>query len=265
MCFDLDSRPPIPPIAGAAVDSKLVTLHASDGTEFSAFHAVPSTPSGSAIMIFPDVRGLHKFYEELALRFAEAGVEALTLDYFGRTAGKVSDESRGEDFDFMAHVNQTQWTGLLQDAHASADFLHGRPGVRALFDTGFCFGGRVSFACGTQSELGLSGTTGFYGFPAAGYARGEIPSPTDHARDYTGPVLGLFGGADQGIPQAVVDEFDHALAAAGVEHELISYPGAPHSFFDRKAAEFNDASTDAWRRLLEFIADNTPQENAAAA
>src|SRR5690242_8989517 len=97
MCFDLDSRPPIPPIAGAAVDGKLIHLKASDGVEFSAFHAVPSNPSGAAIMIFPDVRGLYKFYEELALRFAEVGVEALTLDYFARTAGKVSDGSRDDD------------------------------------------------------------------------------------------------------------------------------------------------------------------------
>ena len=146
-----------------------------------------------------------------------------------------------------------------------ADYLHGQAGVRALFSTGFCFGGRLGFIAGTRPELKLSGATGFYGWPAPGAGRGSVPSPTEDAAKFTCPVLGLFGGADQGIPQAVVDDFDHALAAAGVEHELISYPGAPHSFFDRKAAEFNDASTDAWRRLLEFIADNTPQENAAAA
>ena len=78
-------------------------------------------------------------------------------------------------------------------------------------------------------------------------------------------MLGLFGAADQGIPPEVVGAFDQALDQAGIEHEIVSYPGAPHSFFDRKAAEFNDASTDAWRRVLDFIRDHTPQENAAAA
>src|SRR3954470_19105081 len=118
MCFDLDSRPPIPPIAGAAVDGSRIVLHAADGTDFSAFHAIPESPSGSAIVILPDVRGLHPFYEELALRFAENGVEALAIDYFGRTAGLVSDDNRGEDFDYQPHVGQIEWEGVLADMRA---------------------------------------------------------------------------------------------------------------------------------------------------
>ena len=69
------------------------------------------------------------------------------------------------------------------------------------------------------------------------------------------PILGLMGGADQGIPQTDVDAFDEALTAAGVDHELVVYPGAPHSFFDRKQEAFQDASDDAWRRVLGFITD----------
>jgi carboxymethylenebutenolidase len=265
MCFDTDSRPPIQPIAGAAVDGKRIHLKASDGTEFSAFHAAPESPNGAAILILPDVRGLYRFYEELALRFAEAGVEALTIDYFGRTAGKVTDGSRADNFDHMAHMDQVTWPSLLADMQAGANFLHARPGVRGLFTTGFCFGGRLGFIAGTRPELELSGATGFYGWPASGAGRGGVPSPIDDADKFTCPVLGLFGEADRGIPASVVDEFDQALTTAHIEHELISYPGAPHSFFDRKAAEFQDASEDAWRRLLEFIAGNTPHERAAAA
>ena len=67
------------------------------------------------------------------------------------------------------------------------------------------------------------------------------------------PVLGLFGGADENIPQEQIDEYDAALEGAGVEHELISYPGAPHSFFDRKYEEYADACEDAWRRVLAFL------------
>jgi carboxymethylenebutenolidase len=66
-------------------------------------------------------------------------------------------------------------------------------------------------------------------------------------------VLGLYGGADEGIPQADIDRFDAALTAAGVEHRLITYPGAPHSFFDRTAAEHADAAADAWRQVLTFV------------
>ena len=67
------------------------------------------------------------------------------------------------------------------------------------------------------------------------------------------PILGLMGGADQGIPQEQVDELKKALAAAGVEHEIVVYPGAPHSFFDRHYEEHAGASADAWKRCLEFV------------
>ncbi len=63
-----------------------------------------------------------------------------------------------------------------------------------------------------------------------------------------------MGGADQAIPVEDVDAFEQALAEAGVEHELVVYDGAPHSFFDRKQEEHAEASEDAWRRTLEFVA-----------
>src|SRR5688572_30770561 len=103
MCFDEDSHPPIRPIAGAAVDSERITLQSADGTLFAAFAAQPAQPNGAAMIVLPDVRGLFTFYEELALRFAEAGIAALTIDYFGRTADMPP---RGSDFDFMSHVDR---------------------------------------------------------------------------------------------------------------------------------------------------------------
>ena len=68
------------------------------------------------------------------------------------------------------------------------------------------------------------------------------------------PILALMGGDDAGIPLEDVNAFEEALAEAGVEHEVVVYPGAPHSFFDRKQEEFADASEDAWRRTLQFVA-----------
>ena len=70
-------------------------------------------------------------------------------------------------------------------------------------------------------------------------------------------ILGLFGGADQSIPPTSVEQFDRALADARVPHELHTYPGAPHSFFDRRAAEFAEESADAWRRVQAFIGQRT--------
>ena len=69
-------------------------------------------------------------------------------------------------------------------------------------------------------------------------------------------VLALMAGDDAGIPVEVVEEFRAALDGEGVENEVVTYPGAPHSFFDRKQEEYADASADAWRRVLDFIASH---------
>ena len=70
-------------------------------------------------------------------------------------------------------------------------------------------------------------------------------------------MLGLFGGADTFIPAEQVEELNRHLDQNQVEHEIVFYPGAPHSFFDRSAAQFADASRDAWQRVLEFISPPT--------
>lgn len=254
MCFDLDSRPPIAPIAGAAIDGSRLVLRSADGTEFAAFSARPSAPNGAAMLVLPDVRGLHPFYEELALRLAENGIEALTIDYFGRTAGT---HARGEDFEYMPHVDRVGYASVVQDMQAGVDELRSRANVRAVFSVGFCFGGRLAFLSATRRELGLAGAIGFYGPPHT--PRGGIPAPAaETAAGQTAAVLGLFGGDDASIPAEGIAEYERALAGAGADHEMVTYPGAPHSFFDRKAADFASESEDAWQRLVEFVHRHTP-------
>lgn len=254
MCFDLDSRPPIAPIAGGAMDSSRLTLTAEDGTSFAAFRARAAAPSGAGMIVLPDVRGLHPYYEELPLRFAEHGVDALAIDYFGRTAGT---EPRDATFEFMPHVGQTTWAGLSADIKSAAADLRSPAGgsVRSLFTIGFCMGGRLSFLAATLG-LELAGVIGFYGWPT-GPARNDTPAPADVASALRGSVLGIFGGADEGISASVIGEFQAALTAAGVDHRLVTYPNAPHSFFDRKATDFAAASDAAWEETLSFIQART--------
>jgi carboxymethylenebutenolidase len=247
MCFDTDSHPPIAPIAGAAVDGALVTLTAADGNRFAAYRARPAEPGRTRMLVLPDIRGLFAFYEELALRFAEAGIDALAMDYFGRTAGAGA---RAADFEFRPHVDQTTWAGLSADIAAGVAELRADASDAAVFAVGFCYGGRVAFDAATLG-LGLAGVIGFYGVPTG--PRLDIPAPAEVAVAMSCPVLGLFGGADPGIPAKMVATFERALASAGVEHDLVTYPGAPHSFFDRKAADFEAESADAWRRILAFV------------
>jgi carboxymethylenebutenolidase len=246
MCFDRDSLPPIPTISGAAVSHDELVLEARDGNRLAAFVATPEDPGAVGIAILPDVRGLYRFYEELALRFAERGMTAVAIDYFGRTAG-VS--RRGDDFEYMPHVGQTTTEGVQADVAAVLDWLR-QAGCTALFTVGFCFGGRNSWLAAADQE-GLAGAIGFYGRPGPG--RDGSPGPTERAAEVKAPILALMGGADEGIPVEVVREFEGALEQAGVEREVVIYPGAPHSFFDRKFEEFAEASDDAWRRVLDFV------------
>lgn len=255
MCFDLDSRPPITPIAGGSVDHAQIVLTAADGNRFLGFRAGAAAPTGAGIVILPDVRGLHPYYEELALRFAEHGVDALAIDYFGRTAG--TETPRDDAFEFWPHVERTTWAGLSADIRAAAADIRSVDGrdVRSLFMVGFCFGGRLAFVSPTLG-LDLAGAIGFYGRPTDEHPSGT-PAPIEVAGQMEGAVLGLFGGADTGIPPEAIAGFDAALATAGVDHRLVTYPGAPHSFFDRKAADFAEASGAAWAEVLRFVAART--------
>ena len=245
MCFDTDSEPPIPRIAGAAVSHEDLTLTSSDGTELAAFVATPDEPATSGVVILPDVRGLYHFYEELALRFAERGYAAIAIDYFGRTAGAAK---RDDDFEYMPHVDQTTDANVQADTRAGVDKLRER-GVTAVFTVGFCFGGRASWVAAASGH-GLAGSIGFYGGPTR--ERGGA-SPVARVAQIECPILALQAGADPNITAEDNAAFDDALTAAGIEHEIVSYDGAPHSFFDRKQEEFQADSDDAWRRTLEFI------------
>jgi carboxymethylenebutenolidase len=249
MCFDHDSLPPIPPISGAAVSHEDLVLEAADGNRFAAFAASPDEPSSVGIVILPDVRGLYRFYEELALRFAERGYRAVAFDYFGRTAGVGK---RDADFEYMPHVQQTTPQGVQQDVAATIAYLRSAEGgsCRSVFTVGFCFGGRSSWLSAAAGH-DLAGAIGFYGGP--GPFRDGTPGPAQRAAELRAPILGLMGGADPSIPAEDIAAFDEALDAAGVEHELVTYPGAPHSFFDRKQEEFASESEDAWNRVLAFL------------
>jgi carboxymethylenebutenolidase len=245
MCFEIDSSPPIPVLRGAAVSHEDLVLTAGDGNRFAAFLAAPEGPTDVGIVILPDVRGLYRFYEELALRFAERGYAAIAFDYFGRTAGTAK---RDDDFDYMPHVRQTTAEGIQTDVAAAVDRLRADR-VHSIFTVGFCFGGRNSWLAATSGH-GLAGAIGFYGRPGA---RDGVPGPAQRATEMTAPILALQAGADRNITAEENAEFERALDAAGVEHELVTYEGAPHSFFDRKQQEFAQASEDAWNRVLAFI------------
>lgn len=232
------------------MDARELTLTSRDGTAIPAYAALAESPSGAGVVILPDVRGLHAYYEELTLRFAEAGVHAVAIDYFGRT---TESRQRGEGFEHEPHVMQLTTQGVMDDVSAAIAYIRTPEGGESerLYTTGFCIGGRISFL---QAGAGhnLTGVMGLYGWPSRPHRTG-LPIPADEAPGFSCPVLAIYGGADDGIPAEDRDTFDRALDAAGVEHRTVVYEDAPHSFFDRKATQFAGASAGAWSEMLRFM------------
>lgn len=238
------------------MDTQNLTLMSLDGTKFSAFSARLAGSIGGkpAVVVLPDVRGLYSFYEELALRFAERGYDAVAIDYFGRTAGLGK---RADTFAWQEHVAQTKGKQLAHDVAAAVSYLRqGHNNVdRPIFTMGFCFGGSLSFHQASEGH-GLAGVIGFYGHPTQ-LGRDGGPAPVDRVKDMKCAVLGLMGDADAGMPAKEVAKFDKALENAKIRHEIITYQGAPHPLFDRTFKEHADASANAWDRTLKFIRENS--------
>jgi carboxymethylenebutenolidase len=242
VCHSDESRPPIAAGAGPAVPAQPLILEATDGNRFAAHAARPLAPSGVGVVVLPDVRGLHDYYRALVERFAEISVNAVAVDYFGRTAGT---HARPESFDFRRHAQQTTAEGVASDVAAAIRYLRSPEGggASSVFTVGFCFGGGHSWRLAGELD-GLAGAVGFYGRPAL-------------AEDVVGrghpPLLLLAAGADAQIPVPDVERFADSVRAAGGEAELVVYEGAPHSFFDRSSGEHSAACDDAWRRVQDFI------------
>jgi carboxymethylenebutenolidase len=243
MCYSDKALPPLPPIRGAATDQGDLRLTSADGTEFMAYAARTASPNERGMVILPDVRGLFPFYKELAVRFAEAGFEAIAIDYFARTA---EGDDRSEGFDWQQHIPKTKPENIAADTRAAIDYLKSPAGGQpsAVFTVGFCFGGATSWRQSANNP-DLAGCIGFYGGRPLERVGPWIPQ-------MRAPILMLLAGDDHATEPEEFEEFASKVRAEGVDVESYTYPGAPHSFFDRTYDEYHAACDDAWRRILDF-------------
>ena len=242
MCHDHDSRPPAPPRTGDVAERGVLTLRAADGTDFSAAFAAPAAAAHAGVVILPDVRGLHPYYVALAERFAEAGLPAVAIDWFGRTAGPCGDPgTRPADFDWQAHIPRTTPEGIDADVSAAVGYLRERTTADLpVVTVGFCFGGSHSWRL-AGGDVDLAGCAGFYGKPSVvGAAAGRAHLPT---------VMVIAGG-DAATPVSDQLRLADTMRAAGAEVDAVVYDGAPHSFFDRAYGDWAGACRDAWEHVL---------------
>jgi carboxymethylenebutenolidase len=225
----------------AVSDHGEVHLQAADGNEFAAYYAYPVQRARVGVVVLPDVRGLHGFYQELAQRFAQAGMLAVAIDYYGRTAGIGF---RDDTFPYRDHAEKLQAAQVDLDVAAATVWLRGDldHDVTSVFTVGFSAGGSLSWAQSGAGH-GLAGCIGFYGMPSL---------VTYRLPELQAPLLLLAAGEDE-TPVEEVERFAEQVRSSGVEAELHVYPGAPHSFFDRAFDEHEAACADAWMRMMAFI------------
>ncbi len=221
-------------------------LTADDSNRPMAYCAQAPAPSGVGVVIIPAMRGLNRFHKELAERFAGIGIDAVAFDYYGRQA---PDGPRGEEFDFEHHYELIQRpearAGIDADVRAAVDFLFSMEGrkIGSVFTMGFCFGAAISW-WQSAVEPRLAGCIGLYGITP--HARGVIPQMRH-------PLLLLMGGNDKFVSREEIADFERALEQAGVPFESHVYPGAPHSFFDRRFEEHREAEASASAQILDFM------------
>jgi carboxymethylenebutenolidase len=247
MCENHDSAPPASPRRTSAVArSGSLQLTALDGNQAAAYVAHPAAPSGVGVVVIPAMRGLLPFYEDLTGELAQAGLDAIAVDLYGRTAGA---SPRDETFDFATHYELVREPGAVAgtdaDVAAAVDYLHAPAGgaVSAVFSLGFCYGGSMSWR---QSAVNphVRGCIGFYGRPA--YVQHLVP-------EMRAPLLLLVAGDDRFIERSEVNGFLDELAAVGVDARSKVYEGAPHSFFDRQYDSYEAECADAWLEVLAFV------------
>jgi carboxymethylenebutenolidase len=244
MCEQHDSSaPPAPRVVSDVARHGSFRLTASDGNDAHAYYAHPAAPSGVGVAVIHAMRGLLPFYGELTMELAGAGIDAVAVDYYGRTAGA---DPRDESFDFATHYDLVREPGAIAgtdaDVGAAVDYLRAS-GASSVFTLGFCYGGSVSWR---QSAVNphVRGCIGFYGAPR--YVRDVIPQ-------MKAPLLLLVAGADRFVEEADVDRFVGELAAAGVDARATTFDGAPHSFFDRVYDDYAEECARAWDEVLAFI------------
>jgi carboxymethylenebutenolidase len=238
----------------AGLEAGEVRVPTKDG-EMSAYRARPAGKDRlPTVLVVQEIFGVHEHIKDVARRLAKAGYLAIAPELYERQG----DVSRLADIDairpIVARVPDAQ---VMADLDAAAHWAaaHGGDPAR-LGVTGFCWGGRMVWLYAAHNPA-LKAGVAWYG-KVEGPATGLQPKfPVDVAASLKAPVLGLYGGADPGIPNEGVERMRAALAAAGGGSDIHVYPGMPHGFHaDYRPSYRREAAEDGWRRMLAWFREH---------
>ncbi|MFZ3322560.1 MAG: dienelactone hydrolase family protein [Usitatibacter sp.] len=235
----------------AGLDAGDVRVPVKDGS-IAAYYAKPGGGKNLPIaLLVHEIWSVHEYFRDLCRRLAKLGYLAVAPDLFGRQ-GDVTE--LGRDDIFPKVVSRVPDAQVMADLDAAASWAAANGGDIARFGaTGFCWGGRIMWLYAAHSNR-LKAGVAWYGKVEGAPDELHPRHPIDVASDLQAPVLGLYGGADAGIPNDGVDRMSAALKAAGKPSQIHVYPDAPHAFHaDYRPSYRKEAAEDGWRRMLDWF------------
>lgn len=228
-----------------------VKIPVRDG-EISGYRAQPESEGPfPVVLVAYEVFGLQEHIKDVCRRFAGEGYLAIAPDLFCRQGDVSKLEKFDEIFSIVSKVPDAQ---VLSDLDAAVEWAARNKGdAKRLGVTGFCWGGRVTWLYAAHSQRVKAGAA-WYGRLVGDTAELQPKNPIDIVPALKAPVLGLYGGQDQGIPLDTVEKMREALKKRGNPSEIIVYPDAPHGFFaDTRPSYRKEAAADGWKRLLAWF------------
>ncbi len=221
--------------------------------EIPVYRAAPASGrSFPVVLVVQEVFGVDEHIKDICRRFAKLGHLAISPELYARQG----DVSKVEDFnEIFKVVSQVPDSQVMSDLDAAVAWAAKNQGnTQKVGITGFCWGGRIVWLYAAHNPKIKAGVA-WYGRLVSETTELQPKNPIDVAPTQKVPVLGLYGGKDQGIPLDTVEHMREALKKAGNPSEIIVYPEAPHGFFnDTRAASYRkEDAQNGWKRLQEWF------------
>ena len=229
-----------------------VKIPTKDGTgAIPAYRAQPAGKTGlPTVLVVQEIFGVHEHIKDVTRRLAKQGYLAIAPELYARH-GDVSTMSVP---DILANVvSKVSDAQVMADLDAAAAWAAKNGGGGKLGITGFCWGGRIVWMYAAHNPS-LAAGVAWYGNVASGRYPGDKGAIEVVGR-IKAPVLGLYGGADGGIPNDTLEKMRAALKAAGNDRsEIIIYPDTPHAFHaDYRPSYRKEQAEDGWKRLTAWF------------
>lgn len=233
-----------------------VKIPVPDG-QIPAYRAMPDKGGPfPVVLVVQEIFGVHDHIKDICRRLAKLGYLAVAPELYARQ-GDVSQMKNFQDI-ISKVVSKVPDKQVMSDLDATVAWVKegGKGNVAKLGITGFCWGGRVVWLYAAHNP-DLKAGVAWYGRLVSQVDELHPKNPIDLVGDLKAPVLGLYGGADQGIPVSTVEQMRAALKDAGKPAEIIVYPETPHAFYaDYRPSYRKEKAEDGWQRLLEWFKKN---------